>query len=281
MNLRMASSIFIHPSAVVEEGAQLGEGVHIGPFCQIGGDVELGDNVNLVGGVTILGATTIGAGTVVYPQAVLGAPPQNNKHRGGRTTLTIGRNCVIRESATMHTGSDTGHGTTSVGDNCMFMAYTHVAHDCVVGNNVTFANNASLSGHCEVGDYVIISGMTAVHQFVRIGHHAFLGGMSAIVGDVIPFGMAVGNRAKLRGLNVVGIKRSGLPRSELVALRKAYRTIFDRERPVSENLEAARNAFSGSQAVADVLEFMTSRGKRYFTVPALDGGDDDDDGGED
>jgi UDP-N-acetylglucosamine acyltransferase len=203
----MASSIFIHPSAVVEKGAQLGEGVHIGPFCQIGGDVELGDNVNLVGGVTILGATTIGAGTVVYPQAVLGAPPQNNKHRGGRTTLTIGRNCVIRESATMHTGSDTGHGTTSVGDNCMFMAYTHVAHDCVVGNNVTFANNASLSGHCEVGDYVIISGMTAVHQFVRIGHHAFLGGMSAIVGDVIPFGMAVGNRAKLRLLRIAGGRR--------------------------------------------------------------------------
>jgi UDP-N-acetylglucosamine acyltransferase len=280
MNIRM-SSIFIHPSAVVEKGAQLGEGVRVGPFCQVGADVRLGDNVSLVGGVTVLGATTIGAGTVVYPQAVLGGPPQNHKHKGGRTTLTIGANCVIRESATMHTGSDTGHGTTSVGDDCMFMAYTHVAHDCVVGSNVTFANNASLSGHCEVGDNVIISGMTAVHQFVRIGHHAFLGGMSAIVGDVIPFGMAVGNRAHLRGLNVVGIKRSGLARSELVALRKAYRMIFDRERPVSENLEAARTAFSSSKAVADVIDFMTSRGKRYFTVPALDGDDDDDDGGED
>jgi UDP-N-acetylglucosamine acyltransferase len=280
MNVRMAST-FIHASAVVEKGAQLGEGVRVGPFCHVGGDARLGDNVNLTSGVTIMGATTIGAGTVVYPQAVLGGPPQNNKHKGGRTTLVIGANCVIRESATMHTGSDTGHATTTVGDNCMFMAYTHVAHDCVVGNNVTFANNASLSGHCEVGDNVIISGMTAVHQFVRIGHHAFLGGMSAIVGDVIPFGMAVGNRAKLRGLNVVGIKRSGLPRSELLALRKAYRAIFDRARPVSENLDAARQAFSGSQAVADVIDFMTSRGKRYFTVPALDGDDDEDDGGED
>jgi UDP-N-acetylglucosamine acyltransferase len=269
----------IHASAVVEKGAQLGAGVRIGPFCHVGGDAVLGDDVHLIGGVTVMGATTLGRGTVVYPNAVLGGAPQNNKHRGGRTTLTVGKNCVIRESATMHTGSDTGHGTTSVGDNGMFMAYTHVAHDCIVGDNVTFANNASLSGHCEIGDNVIISGMTAVHQFVRVGHHAFLGGMSAIVGDVIPFGMAVGNRAHLRGLNVVGIKRSGLPRSELLALRKAYGMIFNRERPVSENLEAARAAFTGSPAVADVIEFMTSRGKRYFTVPALDGGDDDD--GED
>jgi UDP-N-acetylglucosamine acyltransferase len=281
MNVHMASSTYIHASAVVEKGAELGEGVRVGPFCHVGADARLDDHVKLISGVTILGATTVGAGTVVYPNAVLGGAPQNNKHRGGRTTLTIGSNCVIRESATMHTGSDTGHGTTSVGDNCMFMAYTHVAHDCIVGNNVTFANNASLSGHCEVGDNVIISGMTAVHQFVRIGHHAFLGGMSAIVGDVIPYGMAVGNRARLRGFNVVGIKRSGLPRGELLALRRAYRMIFDRERPIAENLEAARNAFTGSQAVADVIEFMTSRGKRFFTVPAVDGGDDDDDGGED
>jgi UDP-N-acetylglucosamine acyltransferase len=272
------ASTSIHASAVVEKGAQLGEGVRIGPFCHVGGDTRLDDNVHLIGGVTVMGATTIGEGTVVYPNAVLGGAPQNNKHKGGRTTLTIGRNCVIRESATMHTGSDTGHGTTTVGDNGMFMAYTHVAHDCTVGDNVTFANNASLSGHCEIGNNVIISGMTAVHQFVRVGHHAFLGGMSAIVGDVIPFGMAVGNRAHLRGLNVVGIKRSGLPRSELLALRKAYGMIFNRERPVSENLEAARATFTGSPAVADVIEFMTSRGKRYFTVPALDGGDDDDDG---
>ena len=274
-------STSIHASAVVENGAQLGEGVQIGPFCPVSGDARLGGNVKLVSGVTILGATTIGEGTVVYPNAVLGGAPQNNKHKGGRTTLVIGKNCVIRESATMHTGSDTGHGTTTVGDNCMFMAYTHVAHDCVVGDNVTFANNASLSGHCEIGNNVIISGMTAVHQFVRVGHHAFLGGMSAIVGDVIPFGMAVGNRAHLRGLNVVGIKRSGLPRSELLALRQAYKTIFDRDHPITENLETAARAFAGSQAVADVVEFMTSRGKRYFTVPALNGGDDDDDDGED
>ncbi|MDN5926286.1 MAG: acyl-ACP--UDP-N-acetylglucosamine O-acyltransferase [Hyphomicrobiales bacterium] len=274
-------STSVHASAIVEKGAQLGEGVRVGPFCHISGDARLGDSVNLLSGVTVLGATTIGEGTLVYPGAVLGGAPQNHKHKGGRTTLTIGKNCVIRESATMHTGSDTGHGTTTVGDNCMFMAYTHVAHDCIVGDNVTFANNASLSGHCEVGNNVIISGMTAVHQFVRIGHHAFLGGMSAIVGDVIPYGMAVGNRAHLRGFNVIGIKRSGLPRSELLALRKAYRMIFDHDHPVAENLEKAREAFTGSHSVADVIEFMTSRGKRYFTVPALHGGDDDDDDGED
>ncbi len=270
----MGSSAFIHASAVVEKGARLGEGVHVGPFCHVGADVTLSDNVTLMSHVAVMGATSIGSGTVVYPQAVLGGAPQNNKHKGGRTTLTIGQNCVIRECATMHTGSDTGHGATTVGDNGMFMAYTHVAHDCAVGNNVTFANNASLSGHCEIGDHVIISGMTAVHQFVRVGHHAFLGGMSAIVGDVIPFGMAVGNRAHLRGLNVVGIKRSGLARSELLALRKAYRMIFDRSHPVAENLERVQATFTDSPAVADVVDFMTSRGKRYFTVTALGDADD-------
>jgi UDP-N-acetylglucosamine acyltransferase len=275
----MASRALIHDLAVVEEGASLGEDVRIGPFCHVGPEAVLGDGVELLGHVVVAGATTVGAGTRIYPHAVLGTPPQNAKHKGGRTTLTVGRNCVIRESATMHAGTDTSRGATIVGDNCMFMAYTHVAHDCIVGSNVTFANNASLSGHCEVGDNVIISGMTAVHQFVRIGHHAFLAGFSAVVGDVIPYGMAVGNRAHLRGFNVVGMKRSGMTRGELLDLRRAYRMIFDRSHPVSENLEHARAEFAGSKAVADIIEFMTSRGKRYFTVPGL--GDDaaDDDAG--
>lgn len=276
----MASSASIHPSAVVEEGARIGEGVQVGPFCYVGHDVKLGEGVVLASHVTVMGATTVGAGTHVYPNATLGGPPQNNKHKGGRTTLSIGRNCVIRECATLHTGSDSSHGATVVGDNCMLMAYTHVAHDCIVGNNVTFANNASLSGHCEVGDYVIISGMTAVHQFVRIGHHAFLGGCSAVVGDVIPFGMAVGNRARLRGLNIVGMKRSGLARSDIHTIREAYELIFDRARPLAENLPLAADRFAGSAPVADIVEFMTSRGKRYFTVPALGDTGDDDAGGE-
>ncbi|RVA66959.1 acyl-ACP--UDP-N-acetylglucosamine O-acyltransferase, partial [Mesorhizobium sp. M7A.F.Ca.CA.001.08.1.1] len=224
----------IHASSIVEEGAKIGQGVRIGPFCHVGADVVIGDDVELVSHVSVMGATSIGASTKVYPMATLGAPPQNTKHKGGRTTLVIGRNCTIREGVTMHLGTDSSRGETTVGDNGNFLAYAHIAHDCVVGNNATFANGATLGGHCEVGNNVYIGGLTAVHQFVRIGDNAFLGGCSAIVGDVIPFAIAVGNRASLRGLNIIGLKRSGLPRSEILVLRKAYRMIFDRSRTVGE-----------------------------------------------
>lgn len=266
---------FIHPTAVVERGAQLGAGVRIGPFCHVGPDAVLGDGVELVSHVVVTGATAIGEGSVIYPQAVLGCAPQNAKHKGGRTTLTIGKNCTIREFVTMHVGTDTSRGATTVGDNGNFLAYSHIAHDCIVGDNVTFANGATLAGHCEIGDHVIIGGLSALHQFVRIGHHAFIGGASGIAGDVIPYGMAVGNRAKLRGLNIVGMKRSGLARAEIHALRKAYRMIFDRSRPVSENLQHMPEEFQRSEAVKDVIAFISERGKRHYTVPPLDDAGDD------
>lgn len=272
----MGEAAMIHRTAVVEPGASLGDGVRIGPFCHVGPDVTLGAGVELISHVTVAGPTTIGAGSKIYPQASVGLDPQNLKHKGGRTTLEIGANCTIRESVTIHAGTDTSRGRTVIGDNCYIMAYSHIAHDCLVGNNVTFANNATLAGHCEIGDFVTIGGLTAVHQFVRVGHHAFLAGYSGIAGDVIPYGMAIGNRANLRGLNIVGMKRSGLPRAEIHALRKAYRLIFDRARPMGENLERAQAEFAGSAVVADVIGFLTSRGKRPYTVPALDGAGDDD-----
>ncbi len=274
----MANETFVHPSAVVEQGAQLGAGVQVGPFCYVGPEVTLGDGVILANHVSVISATTIGAGTKIQAFSALGGPPQDSKHKGGRTTLTIGANCDIRESVTMHSGSDTGRGATTIGDNGFFLAYSHVAHDCIVGNNVTLTNGATLGGHCEVGDYVIIGGLTAVHQFVRIGRRAFLGGCSAVVGDVIPYGMAVGNRAKLRGFNVVGLKRSGMTRTELQALRAAYRLLFAPDRPLTENAELARAQFADNPAVIEIVDFITSRGKRHFAVPPLDGGDDDDDG---
>ena len=248
----------IHASAVVEEGAQIGQGVRIGPFCHVGADVVIGDDVELVSHVSVMGATSIGASTKVYPMATLGAPPQNTKHKGGRTTLVIGRNCTIREGVTMHLGTDSSRGETTVGDNGNFLAYAHIAHDCVVGNNV------------------YIGGLTAVHQFVRIGDNAFLGGCSAIVGDVIPYAIAVGNRASLRGLNIIGLKRSGLPRSEILVLRKAYRMIFDRSRTVGENIEFAKAEFASSPTAMKIIDFITSRGKRHYAVPSLKGGDGDD-----
>jgi UDP-N-acetylglucosamine acyltransferase len=277
----MQTQTLIHPSSVVEPGAEIGTGVRIGPFCHVSADAVLGDGVELVGHVSILSATTLGAGTKVYPMAVLGAPPQNAKHKGGRTTLVVGANCTIRESVTMHVGTDTSRGTTVVGDNGNFLAYAHIAHDCIVGRNATFANGATLGGHCEVGDNVNIGGLTAVHQFVRIGDNAFLGGCSAIVGDVIPFAIATGNRASLRGLNIIGLKRSGLPRAEIHQLRRAYRLIFDRSRTVAENVELARAEFGGSPAAMKIVDFISSRGKRHFAVPSLKSRTDDDGDDED
>lgn len=266
----------IHASSVVEEGAQIGQGVRIGPFCYVSADAVIGDGVELVSHVSVLGATTIGASTKVYPMATLGGPPQNTKHKGGRTTLVIGTGCTIREGVTMHVGTDSSRGETTVGDNGNFLAYAHIAHDCVVGNNATFANGATLGGHCEVGNNVYIGGLSAVHQFVRIGDNAFLGGCSAIVGDVIPYAIAVGNRASLRGLNIIGLKRSGLPRSEIQLLRKAYRMIFDRSRTVGENIEFAKVEFASSPTAMKIIDFISSRGKRHYAVPSLKGGDGDD-----
>ncbi|WP_192245192.1 acyl-ACP--UDP-N-acetylglucosamine O-acyltransferase [Mesorhizobium silamurunense] len=274
--MKVATSI--HPSSVVEEGAQIGEGVRIGPFCHVSADAVIGDRVELVSHVAVMGATTIGAATKVYPMAILGGPPQNTKHKGGRTTLVIGENCTIREGVTMHLGTDSSRGETTVGDNGNFLAYAHIAHDCVVGKNATFANGATLGGHCEIGDNVYIGGLSAVHQFVRVGDNAFLGGCSAFVGDVIPYAIAVGNRASLRGLNIIGLKRSGLPRSEIYLLRKAYRTIFDRSRTVGENVEIAKAEFASSPAAMKIIDFITSRGKRHYAVPSLKGGGGNDDG---
>jgi UDP-N-acetylglucosamine acyltransferase len=271
----------IHPMTVVEAGAELGTGVRIGPFCHIGAEAVIGDGVELVGHVTVLGATTIGAGCKVFPQAVLGAPPQNARHKGGRTTLSIGRNCTIREAVTIHTGSDISRGETVVGDNGTFLAYTHIAHDCVIGTNATFANAATLAGHCDIGDHVNIGGLTALHQFVRIGDGAFVAGCSAVLGDVIPYGMVAGNRAELRGLNIIGMKRSGRSRAEIHAVRKAYRMIFDRSQPLAQNLARARLEFAEFELVGKIIDFMEERGKRQFTLPAAgplsdDGADDED-----
>lgn len=272
----MQTETFIHPLAVVEAGAQLGVGVRVGPFCHVSADAVLGDRVELVSHVSIMNATTLGEGTKVFPQATLGAPPQNNKHKGGRTTLIIGKNCTIREGVTMHTGTDTSRGETIVGDNGNYLAYAHVAHDCIVGNNITFANGATLGGHVEVGNNVTIGGLTAVHQFVRIGDNAFIGGCSAVVGDVIPFAIAVGNRASLRGLNIVGLRRSGLPREEIHLLRRAYKTIFDRSHKIAENVETARSEFGSSPIAMKIVDFISSRGKRHYAMPPLKGVVDDD-----
>ena len=265
----MTASTFVHPLAVVADGAQLGEGVQVGPFCHVGPDVVLGDRVELVSHVSVLGATTIGEGTRVFAHAALGGAPQDWKYRGERTTLEIGANCLLRENFTAHVGTPTGRGVTRIGDGCMLMVGSHVAHDCIVGNKVVMANGSVLAGHCEVGDNVVISGLVAVHQFVRIGRGAMLAGAAGVAGDVIPFGMAQGDRATLRGINVIGLKRSGATTEDVRALRKAVNMLFDRARPASENVALVRAAFADNERVNEVVDFFTNRGKRIYCVPPL------------
>ncbi|MDN2564701.1 acyl-ACP--UDP-N-acetylglucosamine O-acyltransferase [Aquibium sp. A9E412] len=273
----MADAVSVHPLAVVEPGAELGAGVSVGPFCTVSAGARLGPGTRLVSHVAILGDTTLGSRCTVYPTAVLGAPPQNFKHEGGRSALVIGDDCTIREGVTVHAGTDTSRALTSIGDRCFLMANSHVAHDCALGNDVTMANYAGLGGHVEIGDHVIVSGYAAVHQFVRIGHHAFLAGLAMVVGDVIPYGMAAGDRAVLRGFNLVGLKRSGMTRSELTRMRQAYRALFARDRPLAEAIAAVRAEHGDFAPVRDMLDFIGDRQRRYLTVPAAAGAAADDD----
>lgn len=263
----MSSSI--HPSAVIEPGAVIGDGAVIGPFCYVGANVTLGVGVELKNHVSIDGHTTIGDGCKVFPNAAIGYAPQSVGHKGGKTTVSIGKNTVIRESVTVQAGADFSRGATTIGDNCYLMAYSHVAHDCAVGDNVTMANSVALAGHCEIGDNVTIGGLTAVLQFVRVGNNAFLAGMSAISGDVIPYGLAQGNLAELRGLNVVGMRRSGMTKSDIKLVRHAYMTLFDRARPVAENIEIAKTEFADQPLAMKIVDFVGGRGKRYFVMPPL------------
>lgn len=255
----------IHPTAIVESGAKIGAGVKIGPFCTVGGDVVLGDNVELVSNVSVAGHTEVGTETRIFPFTSVGHPPQDLKYDGEPSKLVIGANCTIRENATLNPGTRGGGMITSIGDNCLLMASTHVAHDCRVGNNVIIANFGGLAGHCVTGDFVTIGGMVVVQQFVRIGSHAFIGAHSMVDGDVIPYGMAIGNRAELAGLNLVGLKRRKFDREDIHALRTAYRMIFSSEGTLRERVDDAAELFSGQKLVQDVVDFISSSERSMCT----------------
>lgn len=257
----------VHPTAIVDPAAKLGDGVVVGPYCIVGADVELGDGVQLKSHVNVQGRTRIGAETVVYPFASLGTEPQDLKYHGEPSELVIGRRNRIREHVTMNTGTEGGGMLTRVGDNCLFMVNAHVAHDCVVGDNVILANNATLAGHVVVGDHAVIGGLAAVHQFVRIGAHAMIGGMSGVEADVIPFGLVNGERAKLQGLNLVGLERRGFPREHINSLRAAYRALFAAEGTLAERVDSVSAQFAGLAEVVAILDFIRNRGPRALTQP--------------
>ena len=253
----------VHPTAIVEDGAVLGAGVEIGPYCIVGSGARLGDGVRLLSHVVIAGETEIGARTVVHPHATIGGESQIHHNDATGTRLTVGADCVIRECVTLNLGSRKGHGITVIGDRCYLMAYSHVGHDCVVGNDCTFANGTQLGGHVTLGDNVVMGGLCTVQQFGRIGRGAMLGGMAGANLDVIPFGIATGSHAMHAGLNLVGLKRRGVPRPNIHALRHMYQAVLVSDvGTLAERVAAARAEWGQVPEVAEVLDFIAAPAKR-------------------
>jgi UDP-N-acetylglucosamine acyltransferase len=257
----------IHPSSLVEPGAQLGEEVTIGPFCHIGSNVTLEAGVILISHVVVAGSTRIGPSTRIFPFASIGHEPQDLKYRGEQSMLRIGRACVIREGVTMSPGTMGGRMVTTIGDNCVFLANSHVGHDCEIGDNVILSNNVMLAGHVTVGDFAIFGGGSAAIQFSRIGAHAFLGGLTGLENDLIPYGMAVGNRAHLAGLNLVGLRRRGFSREAIHDLRRAYRLLFALEGTLKERVEDVAQEFETHAQVHEILDFIRKGGDRALCSP--------------
>ncbi len=257
----------IHPTALVDTGAEIATDVSIGPYSLIGPRVRLGAGVQVAGHVVIEGYTEIGEGSIIHAFAALGGPPQHAGHRGEPTRLVVGARNVIREHVTMHCGTIMGRGVTTIGSDGLFMVGAHIAHDCQVGDHVTLVNSATLGGHVRVEDYVIMGGLSAAHQFVRIGRHAFVGGMAGVNHDVIPFGNVWGNHAHLEGLNLVGLKRRGFQREVINTLRAAYRLLFAEEGTFQERLEDTAATFDGSSEVMEIIDFIRADSSRPLTTP--------------
>jgi len=256
----------IHPSAIIEAGAEIGTGCRIGPFCHIGPEVRLGKGVQLHAHVVIAGDTVIGDETRIWPFASVGSQPQDLKFAGEKTRLEIGARVMIRESVSINPGTAGGGGMTRIGDDCLFMLGSHVGHDCTVGNRVVVANHASLAGHVSVGDGAIIGGLAGIHQFVRIGEGAIVGALSMVVADVIPYGSVIGERAHLAGLNLIGLKRGAVDRADIAGLRGAYKALFSGKGPLRERAEdlfpEAENSY-----VEQMLGFILSDSERSFCTP--------------
>ena len=261
----------VHSTALVEPGAELGAGVEVGPFCVVGPEAVLEDGVRLVSHVVVDGRTRIGEGAVLYPFVTAGLAPQDLKYRGEPTLCEIGARTQVREHCTIHRGTVTGTGITRVGADCLLMAVVHVAHDCAIGDGVVIANNVVMGGHVEIGAGAVIGGAAAIHQFVRIGRGAMVGGVSGVESDVIPFGSVLGNRARLAGLNVIGLKRRGVDRAGLHRLRSAVRHLFaPGVRGVfAHRLADARARWGDDPLVTEVLDFAEAPSRRGLIRAAL------------
>ena len=259
-------SVQIHPTAIIDPAAKIGANVRVGPYSLVGANVELHDNVELKSHVVVEGHTIIGEGTSIFPFASIGHAPQDLKYKDEPSQLIIGKNNKIREHVTMNPGTATGGMKTIVGDHCLFMMSTHVAHDCVLGNHVIMANNATLAGHVTVGDHVLIGGLAAVHQFIRIGSYAVIGGMSGVEADVIPYGRVKGERAFLAGLNLIGLERKGFSKEQIKNLQRAFNQLFGDEGTMDQRIEMVSGDFHSDEAVKQIIDF--ARGKDRFPLCA-------------
>ena len=259
----------IHKTAIVDSKAKISSNVKIGPYSIIGPHVEIDADVIIQSHVNIVGHTTIGKNNRIYPLASIGSDPQDLKYKGEKTSLIIGTNNIIREHATINTGTIQGGGITKVGNNNLIMIGAHIAHDCIIGNDIVMANNSAVAGHAEIQDFVIIGAKCGIQQFTRIGKMAMIGGMTAVSRDVIPYGLSIGNRNFLNGINVIGLRRDKVQNKEIIGLTEAYKEIF-KSKNLSENLNKLNGKFKDNTLVKEVLEFINKDKKRPICTPYSD-----------
>ena len=256
----------IHQSSIIDTKAKISQNVKIGPFCYVGPNVELGENIELISNVHLEGNTKIGNGTKIFPFASIGTQPQDLKYNNEKNSLIIGDNNIIREYVTINPGTEGGGSQTIIGDKCLFMISSHVAHDCKIGNNVIIANNVPLGGHVTIEDSVVIGGNSAVQQFTRIGRLAMIGGMTGVLKDVIPFGLSIGNRNYLQGLNLIGLRRKKYENQKIMGLDKAYNEIFS-SKNLHDNLDKINGEYKDNELVNEVIAFIEKDKKRPICSP--------------
>lgn len=256
----------IHPSAVIEDGAQVDPSATVGAFCLVGSQVTLEADVVLKSHVVVSGQTTVGEGTVIFPFAVIGEIPQDLKFKGEASRLEIGKRNRIREHVTMNCGTEGGGGVTKIGDDGLFMAGCHIAHDAIVGNNVIVVNNAAVAGHCVIEDEVILGGLSGIHQWVRVGRGAIIGAVTMVTNDVIPYGLVQAPRGHLDGLNLVGLKRRGVARGDITALRAAFQMLAQGEGTFHERAERLGSE-TESNYVREIVDFVMADSGRHFLTP--------------
>ena len=257
----------IHNTSIISKHAKIGKDVKIGPYCTIGSDVEIGDETTIHSHVNLTGNTKLGKKNEIFPFASIGTPPQDLKYKGEKNSIVIGDNNKFREYTNVNPGTEQGGGITKIGNNNLFMVYCHVAHDCIIQNNIVLANNVQVGGHVTIENNAIVGGSCAIHQFSRIGENAMIGGMTGVLSDVIPYGLSLGNRNNLSGLNLIGLRRAGVSNNDIKIMQKAYETIF-KNSEFRKNIDNLNSEFKENNYVQKIINFINADKKRPISIPA-------------